>query len=69
MTCRIYLSVFIVAERIRSGDPAPGLGQGLYVARAICQVHGGFLDVRSRPNVGSIFTVGIPLHVEAAGAA
>lgn len=53
----------------QAADPAPGLGQGLYVARAICQVHGGFLDVRSRPNVGSIFTMGIPLHVEAAGAA
>lgn len=53
----------------QAGEPAPGLGQGLYVARAICQVHGGFLDVQSRPNVGSIFTMGIPLQLEAAGAA
>lgn len=53
----------------QAGDPAPGLGQGLYVARAICQAHGGFLDVQSRLNVGSIFTMGFPLHLEAAGAA
>ena len=53
----------------QAGDPAPGLGQGLYVARAICHAHGGFLDVRSRPNIGSIFTMGIPLYVDAAGAA
>lgn len=53
----------------QAGDRAPGLGQGLYVARAICQAHGGFLDVQSRLNVGSIFTMGVPLHVEAVAAA
>jgi len=46
----------------RAADSAPGLGQGLYVARAICQAHGGFLDVESRLNIGSIFTMGLPLH-------
>ncbi|MDE2854541.1 MAG: ATP-binding protein [Chloroflexota bacterium] len=43
----------------------PGLGQGLYVARAICQAHGGFLDVQSRLNVGSIFTMGLPVYATA----
>ncbi|MDE2749818.1 MAG: ATP-binding protein [Chloroflexota bacterium] len=43
----------------------PGLGQGLYVARAICQAHGGFLDVQSRLNVGSIFTMGLPVYAAA----
>ena len=38
-----------------------GLGQGLYVARAICEAHGGFLQVESRHNVGSIFTMGLPV--------
>ncbi len=60
---------FYRGRSIQAGETVPGLGQGLYVARAICQVHGGFLDVRSRPNIGSIFTMGIPLHMEAAGAA
>ncbi len=43
-----------------------GLGQGLYVARAICQAHGGFLEVDSRLRVGSIFTMALPLHERAA---
>ncbi len=55
-----------VFERFYRGDSsaaahAPrGLGQGLYVARAIAQAHGGFLQVESREGRGSIFTLGIP---------
>ena len=53
-----------------TGDPsAAGLGQGLYVARAICQAHGGFLEVESRRNIGSVFTMGLPVHQPAADAA
>jgi len=48
-----------------AGARPPGLGQGLYVARAICQAHGGFLDVQSRLNVGSIFTMGLPVYAAA----
>ena len=43
-------------------DAPRGLGQGLYVARAIAQAHGGTLIVESREGVGSIFTLGIPLQ-------
>ena len=57
---------FYRGQASQAGDSLPGLGQGLFVARAICQAHGGFLDVQSRLNVGSIFTMGIPLHGEAA---
>ena len=49
-----------------AGAQPPGLGQGLTVARAICQAHGGFLDVQSRLNVGSIFTMGLPVYTAAA---
>ena len=49
-------------NRVETGESRPGLGQGLYVATAICQVHGGFLQVRSRLNVGSAFTMGLPLY-------
>ena len=55
-----------IFERFYRGDAsaaarAPrGLGQGLYVARAIAQAHGGFLNAESREGVGSIFTLGIP---------
>ena len=57
--------IFERSYRGRGGLPAalpPGLGQGLYVARAICQAHGGFLEVESRLNVGSVFTMGLPLR-------
>lgn len=49
-------------NRVDAGESRPGLGQGLYVATAICQVHGGFLQVRSRLNIGSAFTMGLPLY-------
>lgn len=39
----------------------PGLGQGLYVARGICEAHGGFIQAQSRWTVGSAFTMGLPL--------
>lgn len=41
-----------------------GLGQGLYVARAICEAHGGYLTVQSRERVGSIFTMAVPVFAE-----
>lgn len=49
-------------NRVEADESRQGLGQGLYVARAICEVHGGFLQVRSRLNVGSAFTMGLPLY-------
>lgn len=49
------------SSRAGEGESPRGLGQGLYVARAICEVHGGFLQVKSRLNIGSVFTMGLPL--------
>lgn len=59
---------FYRGQANRGAGDRPGLGQGLFVARAICQVHGGFLDVQSRLNIGSVFTMGLPLHAESAEA-
>ena len=42
------------------------LGQGLYVAKAICEAHGGYLQAQSREGVGSIFTMGVPVFAPAA---
>ena len=53
---------FYRGDASRSADSPSGLGQGLYVARAICQAHGGFLEVESRLRIGSIFTMGVPVH-------
>ncbi len=46
-------------------DPR-GLGQGLFVAKTISEVHGGFLSVRTKLGVGSEFTMALPLLQEPA---
>lgn len=49
--------------RTREGkaiDPR-GLGQGLYIARAVAEAHGGYLIANSTPGYGSKFTLGLPL--------
>jgi len=38
-----------------------GTGVGLYIARKIVEVHGGRLDVASREDEGTTFTIGFPL--------
>jgi len=41
-------------------DPR-GLGQGLYVAKAVADAHSGYLAVESEPGTGSRFTLALPL--------
>ncbi len=40
-------------------DPR-GLGQGLYIARAVAEAHGGYVSVTSTPGQGSKFTFALP---------
>lgn len=54
------------SPRLDKSEARAGLGQGLYVASAICQAHGGFLQARSRLNIGSAFTMGLPIYRQAA---
>ncbi len=44
-------------------DPR-GLGQGLFVARAVAEAHGGYLGVASALGEGSTFTLALPLERE-----
>ncbi|RJE47324.1 histidine kinase [Dehalobacter sp. MCB1] len=37
-----------------------GTGLGLALAKELAELHGGWITVQSKPNVGSTFTVGIP---------
>lgn len=55
-------SVFSKFSQVDEGDArkAPGLGIGLYLAREIAEAHGGTLEVWSRPDQGSVFTLLLP---------
>ena len=54
-----------VFARFGRGSNAPrgvaGSGVGLYIAKKIVEVHGGRLDVTSRQDEGSTFTLSLPL--------
>ena len=41
-----------------------GTGLGLTVVRGIIEEHGGTIQVSSEPGVGTIFSIGLPIHVD-----
>lgn len=51
--------------RSRTGD-RPGIGLGLSISKWIAEAHGGSIAVTSRPGRGSLFTVTLPIHSQAA---
>ena len=42
----------------------PGTGLGLVISKAIAEAHGGGMDVRSEPGVGTCFSVRLPFEQE-----
>jgi C4-dicarboxylate-specific signal transduction histidine kinase len=44
--------------------PGEGTGLGLSVSYGIVQAHGGTIAVESTPEVGTTFTISLPLYVE-----
>ncbi len=59
-----------IFERFYRGDPRDksgklvdprGLGQGLFVAKTVAQLHDGFINVESEAGQGSIFTLTLPI--------
>lgn len=54
-----------VFERFYQGGsgekPAAGVGLGLFISRALAEMHGGRLWVESEPGQGSVFTLALPL--------
>lgn len=55
-------SIFSKFSQVDEGDArsSSGLGIGLYLAREIAEMHGGTLEVRSRLDYGSTFTLVLP---------
>jgi PAS domain S-box-containing protein len=54
--------IFDRFERTDAARNFGGLGLGLWIVRQICEAHGGRVEVFSRPNEGSTFTVHLPLQ-------
>ncbi|GHO95117.1 hybrid sensor histidine kinase/response regulator [Reticulibacter mediterranei] len=50
---------------VKAYGPHAGLGLGLYVARKIVERHGGHIDVQSTQGQGSLFSIHLPLYVDA----
>jgi PAS domain S-box-containing protein len=57
------MRIFERFERAASAMNFGGMGLGLYISQQIIQAHHGTIALKSEPNVGSIFTVEIPLKI------
>lgn len=63
---RIFDRFYRGEARTKDGklvDPR-GLGQGLFVAKAVIEAHGGYISVASLPGEGSTFTVTLPVQID-----
>ena len=61
-------NLFLDYYRVRNTLTAQreGLGLGLALSQKLVQLHGGVIDVKSAENLGSTFTVKIPLEQDVA---
>lgn len=53
---------FYRVDKVRTREPAGGSGLGLAICKSIAEAHGGFIDVTSQLNMGSQFTVHLPIN-------
>lgn len=54
--------IFDLFERVVSPDEISGLGLGLYIVKQFVEAHGGKIQVDSKLNHGSTFTVELPIY-------
>lgn len=53
--------IFAVFQRAQNVDNRPGIGLGLAIAQRAAQLHGGEITVESQLNIGSTFTIHLPI--------
>jgi signal transduction histidine kinase len=55
-------NIFEAFERASGNEVRAGLGLGLYISRKLAEAHGGEITVLSQKDVGSTFTLRLPLQ-------
>ncbi len=56
-----FQRIFLKYERGKETHGQRGLGIGLYIVKEIVTMHGGDIQVNSKPNEGTIFTINLPI--------
>lgn len=59
---RMIFDLFVQADDSYT-RPYGGIGLGLYLTKRVVELLGGSIDLKSAPDAGSIFTVGLPLNL------
>lgn len=52
--------IFVIFQRLNTRDKFEGTGIGLAICKKIVEHHGGYINARSKENVGSVFEVYLP---------
>ena len=53
--------VFALFQRLNNNTTYKGLGVGLAICRKVVEIHNGTISVQSTPDVGTVFTIKIPV--------